>query len=395
MTIIEGIAPTPRYRYREEPPSAIEVPLAELLSRLPRAFVTDRDPGTASVSLPCGELFSGSIPRLPAGRLHELAPDHVRLPEGEDPSALVPLDAGWLALRYRPVTVREAVAPDPVAVPAEPVAKTGKPSVEKSAENQAEKTNDDLPVTQAPATAPEPVAKEVSKPSPESSSKALSPADDVPVSEMPAVPAVPPHARRRLLDSLPIFRRHRPEPAVTTLPPAPPAPELFPELAPVTMTAAPGAVAALPEMATLPPEALASQAALQALFMTEETLTVQGVVSRAATLPGLRACVLARGDMVLCTSDSPAGSELRTLSGQAMTLLTGIRASSVGMGLGTVPAVTLHADGGALSILQEGDLCLLVMHSGRGFLPGVRERLQELIHHLPGTLALPPVSGRD
>jgi len=154
-------------------------------------------------------------------------------------------------------------------------------------------------------------------------------------------------------------------------------------------------VSALPAMATLPPEALASQAALQALFMTEETLTVQGVVSRAAALPGLRACVLARGDMVLCTSDSPAGSELRTLSGQAMTLLTGIRASSVGMGLGTVPAVTLHADGGALSILQEGDLCLLVMHAGRGFLPGVRERLQELIHHLPGTLALPPVSGRD
>ena len=394
MTITEGIAPTPRYRYREEPPSAIEVPLAELLSRLPRAFVTDRDPGTASVSLPCGELFSGSTPRLPAERLRSLAPDHVRLPEGEDPSALVPLDAGWLALRYRPVTMREEVAPDPVAVPAEPMAKTGKPSVEKSAENQAEKAKDDLPVTQAPATAPEGVGNEVSKSSPEPSSKALSPASDEPVSEVPAAPAVP-HTRRRLLDSLPIFRRHRPERAVTTSPPAPPAPELFPELASVTMTAVPGAMTALPAMATLPPEALASQAALQSLFMTEETLTVQGVVSRAATLPGLRACVLARGDMVLCTSDSPAGSELRTLSGQAMTLLTGIRASSVGMGLGTVPAVTLHADGGALSILQDGDLCLLVMHAGRGFLPGVRERLQELIHHLPGTLAMPPVSGRD
>jgi hypothetical protein len=304
------------------------------------------------------------------------------------------LDAGWLALRYRPVTMREEVAPDPVAVPAEPMAKTGKPSVEKSAENQAEKAKDDLPVTQAPATAPEGVGNEVSESSPEPSSKALSPASDEPVSEVPAAPAVP-HTRRRLLDSLPIFRRHRPERAVTTSPPAPPAPELFPELASVTMTAVPGAMTALPAMATLPPEALASQAALQSLFMTEETLTVQGVVSRAATLPGLRACVLARGDMVLCTSDSPAGSELRTLSGQAMTLLTGIRASSVGMGLGTVPAVTLHADGGALSILQDGDLCLLVMHAGRGFLPGVRERLQELIHHLPGTLAMPPVSGRD
>lgn len=387
MTITEGIVPTPRYRYREEPPSVIEVPLAELLARLPRNFLADRDPGKASVSLPCGELFAGSIPRLPAERLRELAPDHVVLPEGEDPSAPVPLDAGWLALRYRTVTVREEVAPDPSVAPAEPLPKTGTPSAEKPTEKPAEKADDDVPATQAPAPVLEP------------SLKAISPLAEEPareeVSEMPAAPAVPPHTRRRLLDSLPIFRRHRPEPAVTTPPPAPPAPELFPELAPVTMSAVPGAVSALPAMATLPPEALASQAALQALFMTEESLTVQGVVSRAAALPGLRACVLARGDMVLCTSDSPAGSELRTLSGQAMTLLTGIRASSVGMGLGTVPAVTLHADGGALSILQEGDLCLLVMHAGRGFLPGVRERLQELIHHLPGTLALPPVSGRD
>lgn len=387
MTITEGIAPTPRYRYREEPPSVIEVPLAELLARLPRNFLADRDPGQASVSLPCGELFAGSIPRLSAGRLSELAPDHVVLPEGEDPSAPVPLDAGWLALRYRTVTVREEVAPEPSVAPAEPLLKTGTPSAEKPTEKPPEKANDDLPATQAQAPEPEPSLKSLPLRVEELVREG--------VSEVPSVPAVPPHARRRLLDSLPIFRRHRPEPTVTVPPVVPPAPELFPELAPVTKTAAAGVVAALPAMAALPPEALASQAALQALFMTEESLTVQGVVSRAAALPGLRACVLARGDMVLCTSDSPAGSELRTLSGQAMTLLTGIRASSVGMGLGTVPAVTLHADGGALSILQEGDLCLLVMHAGRGFLPGVRERLQELIHHLPGTLALPPASGRD
>ena len=388
MTITEGIAPTPRYRYREEPPSVIEVPLAELLARLPGNFLAGRDPGKASVALPCGELFAGSIPRLPAERLRELAPDHVVLPEGEDPSAPVPLDAGWLALRYRTVTVREEEAPDPAVAPAEPLPKTGTPSAEKPTEKPAEKADDDLPATQAQAPEPEPSLKAI-PPRAEDSAREE-------VSEMPAAPAVPPHARRRLLDSLPIFRRHRSEPTVTVPAPVSPlAPELFPELAPATMTAAAGAVSALPAMPTLPPEALASQAALQALFMTEESLTVQGVVSRAAALPGLRACVLARGDMVLCTSDSPAGYELRTLSGQAMTLLTGIRASSVGMGLGTVPAVTLHADGGALSILQEGNLCLLVMHAGRGFLPGVRERLQELIHHLPGTLALPPVSGRD
>jgi hypothetical protein len=139
-------------------------------------------------------------------------------------------------------------------------------------------------------------------------------------------------------------------------------------------------------------ESLIGQAALQAVFMTEDRLTLGDVVSRSAALPGLKACLLARGGAVLCTSDSSAGQELRTLSGQAMTLLSQIRSSSVSMGLGSIPSVTLHAEAGALSILQERDLCMIVLHSGRGFLPGVRERLREVLVHLPTALALPESS---
>jgi predicted regulator of Ras-like GTPase activity (Roadblock/LC7/MglB family) len=131
-----------------------------------------------------------------------------------------------------------------------------------------------------------------------------------------------------------------------------------------------------------PQDRLADPSALQALFMTEEKLTLERVISKAGELPGLKACVLAHGDRVLCTSNASTGIDLRTLSGQAMTMLAQIRESSAGMGLGAVPAVTLHAEQGALSFLHNGELCLLVLHADRGFIPGVRERLQEMMGHL-------------
>jgi predicted regulator of Ras-like GTPase activity (Roadblock/LC7/MglB family) len=96
---------------------------------------------------------------------------------------------------------------------------------------------------------------------------------------------------------------------------------------------------------------------------------------------------------VICASKAPADTDLQTLSGQAMTMLSQIRDSSEKMGLGSVPAVTLHADRGVVSFLHRGELCLLVLHADRGFVPGVRERLQEMLGHLSEARpALPPTS---
>jgi predicted regulator of Ras-like GTPase activity (Roadblock/LC7/MglB family) len=138
-----------------------------------------------------------------------------------------------------------------------------------------------------------------------------------------------------------------------------------------------------------PEEQIEDPSALQELFMTEEKLTLDRVIGLAGQLPGIRACVLAYGDQVVCASYPTTGLDLQTLSGQAMTMLSQIREASDKMGLGAVPAVTLHAEQGALSFVHKGELCLLVMHADRGFVPGVRERLQEILGHLSNAKALP------
>jgi predicted regulator of Ras-like GTPase activity (Roadblock/LC7/MglB family) len=129
--------------------------------------------------------------------------------------------------------------------------------------------------------------------------------------------------------------------------------------------------------------------------MTEEKLTLESVISKAGQLPGLNACVLAHGDQVLCTSNATPGVDLRSLSTQAMTMLAQIRETSANMGIGAVPAVTLHAEQGALSFLHKGELCLLVLHGDRGFVPGVRERLQQILGHLADAKPALPSPGSE
>jgi len=158
---------------------------------------------------------------------------------------------------------------------------------------------------------------------------------------------------------------------------------------PTVLLASSTAALTLERLGKLDPQAqLRDTEALQSLFMTEENLTLERVIALAGELPGLRACVLAHGDQVVCASHTPAGIDLQTLSGQAMTMLSQIRESSSQMGLGTVPAITLHGDQGVLSFIHHGELCLLVLHADRGFVPGVRERLQEMVGHLSSARTL-------
>jgi predicted regulator of Ras-like GTPase activity (Roadblock/LC7/MglB family) len=190
--------------------------------------------------------------------------------------------------------------------------------------------------------------------------------------------------RHGIFASLPIFRRRTPEEL--------PATAERPALESRVAEGIPSMPLALEPLWKLSPhDQMADPSALQALFMTEEKLTLDRVMTLAGDLPGLRACVLAHGEKVICTSKTPAGIDLQTLSGQAMTMLSQIRDSSANLGLGAVPAVTLHAEQGALSFLHNGELCLLVLHTDRGFVPGVRERLLEMLTHLSSAKALPSV----
>ena len=390
--------PTPLYLYREEAPEVISVPAAELIERLPDELrMESGGPATSGrlIDLPCSEILRGNVPRITLGRLGELASGLVRVPEGRDPSELINLPPGWIALHYRMVTRREELLLEPVReeVPA---------GIETSEPKEAVAPKAEVPLVEA-----EPVSPTVATPSNASKESEIVTIVAEETKEDIDEPAAPPKEqstvpKKGFFASMPIFRRAEiaekppvPVPAPTPLDPSGP-PDSF---KPVQHPSDPGPsnelVPASPALERLwkldPQDELADASALQALFMTDEKLTLERVVSKAGELPGLDACVLAHGDRVICASKAPAGTDLQTLSGQAMTMLAQIRDSSEKMGLGAVPAVTLHADRGVVSFLHRGELCLLVLHADRGFVPGVRERLQEMLDHLSETRpALPP-----
>lgn len=403
-----------RYRYYEEAPGTVTLPAGELLARLPGELSRGGEHGDSTIEIPCGDLLTGNTPRIALSRLLELVPDLVQIPEGRDPAEKIALPPGWIALHFKLVTRREELPPE--EVPAAPaLAKT--PSEEKTtsevteaAEKKEAKEEPKAQTKEAEPVAPKPIAEAVLvEPVPTPVSESAKPKEVLP---SPASEAADrPKPRRGLFASLPIFRRRVPveTPALEVIQVVPGSektegeiqttPKTKPEAKkddPVVMEesketasiipAAPqtsGTSLALEPLWKLDPQdQLADPTALQALFMTEEKLTLEHVISKAGELPGLKACVLAHGDKVLCTSNTAAGIDLKTLSGQAMTMLGQIRESSASMGLGAVPAVTLHAEQGALSFLHNGELCMLVLHADRGFVPGVRERLQEMLGHL-------------
>jgi len=380
----------PRYRYYDEAPVTVTLPAVELMARLPGEFSRGGSPGDRSIEIPCGDLLVGNTPRIALSRLQELAPDLVQIPEGRDPAEKITLPPGWVALYFKMVTRREELPPEVVArtAPDEDAPEIPKkPDETASTVKIVEKADTSLPVpgsadaessqsTAIPAAAV--LAEAAPEPPPSSSS-------EKPCDALPPPPSKDGAGKRGLFGRLPIFRRNTPEEFPLEKPTATPRSGSGLAGKDASLKDDPAHPAALTLERLWKIDAqdqLADPAGLQALFMTEEKLTLEKVIGMAGELPGLRACVLAHGDQVVCASNTVAGVDLRTLSKQAMTMLGQIRESSAQMGLGAVPAVTLHAEQGVLSFLHKGELCLLVLHTDRGFVPGVRERLQEMLGHL-------------
>jgi len=371
---------TPRYRYREEAPEVISVPAGELVARLPEELRGEEFPEGCLIDLPCSEILQGNVPGISLGRLGELPSGLVRIPEGRDNAERIILPPGWIALHFRMVTRREEL-------PSEPEKEKTSALIEPLVIHEvAETATTASPNKEVAVLEVEPVAE---------AARGNEGVSITPV-EFKEEPKEEPLAatKKGFFSSLPIFRRT----SVSEKPPAPaPAspdhsePVKLPSAFPANKELVPVAPALERLWKMDPHDELADGSSLQALFMTDEKLTLERVVSKAGELPGLDACVLAHGDRVICASKAPADTDLQTLSGQAMTMLSQIRDSSEKMGLGAVPAVTLHADRGVVSFLHRGELCLLVLHSDRGFVPGVRERLQEMLGYLSEARpALPP-----
>jgi hypothetical protein len=206
--------------------------------------------------------------------------------------------------------------------------------------------------------------------------KILAPPDEPEIEQLPepveaATETESEHPPRRLaeiISNLPTFQRVT-ETTFLTLKPLKPEPQ--------------------PSNAAVESE-LPDQHALQALFMTDENLSTGRVVELCGGLPGIQSCVLTSENQVVASHNIPDGLDIVSLSSNAAAMLRAMHDASAGMGIGEIPAVTLHTSKGPLSIFQKEHLAMLVFHGDRGFVPGVREKMTSALTELTrAPLALP------
>ncbi len=281
--------------------------------------------------------------------------------------------------KFEPTLPHEAPSPigAPAFAPAEPVAAIPEPPVSR------------------PSNVPIPTVLRALEP------LVGPPRPSTPVPLPPAVPAsfIPPPPAPAA-----------PEPAIIEPElPETPAPRIGPDVLDPGMSEAPVPVPAAPEpkepepavlVRTGPrpgddvhdPTAPSNQDELQALFLTEEFLSVDRVLELCGGFPGVNACVLAHGAAVVGAHNVPESFDLVSLSAHAVEMLNGMRQSAAKMGIGAVPAVTIHSEKGPITFFHESDFSLFVFHKDRMFVPGVREKLEQVVGALASSKLPRPVT---
>ena len=124
----------------------------------------------------------------------------------------------------------------------------------------------------------------------------------------------------------------------------------------------------------LAPRTTPDFAALQKLFMTDAALDLAGVASLAATLPGVRACVISGA-----AGNATVGDFSHGVSAEEVRLASANLAQRAGPSM-----ETLNCGGSDVAIFLHGETCVAVILTSAGFVPGVRERLARTAELLAG-----------
>lgn len=322
--------------YRSAAPQTLRIRLADIADLLPQEYLLRPVQEHEVIDVQASHILAHIVPTLSLGLLAELVPDLI-----EPLAGAIRLPSHRIAKAYPLLETTES----------------------KPAEVDDFLTRHDIPSASAHL------------------GKILSPAlfDPPGEAEPPAAPMEsdsesPPRRLTEIIGNLPTFQRVT-ETTFLTLKPLAPAPA--------------------PAIATAEPE-IPDQHALQALFLTDENLSTGRVVELCGELPGIRSCVLTSGNQVVSSHNIPEGLDIVSLSSNAAAMLHAMHDASAGMGIGEIPAVTLHTAKGPLSIFQKDHLAMLVFHGDRGFIPGVREKMTAALAELAGApLALPSTKAAD
>ncbi len=439
----------PRYRYFSKPPTTVTVKLGDLIAQIPPEARTSLFDASRSLELPAENILQGPVPKIRLSQLALAAPEAF----AKTDDVLLRLPIARLAVSYKFVNSQELIEDKPLP-PLEPLISSEGSFIPEDFTPPIEDTPpDDFAPPIPEIVTPVPVAETLPPPTPfPPSFTPPAPASDPAKPQGKKVFSILPMFRRKEQPTAPGATVPTPPPAPapvearprveipkprTILPPItarvaeaainpPPAPVFTPEplvetpqpeaeippFAPIEEAPLPPAAeietpAAEPE-APAPSEAvwvetehlhksepnpsaeIPDQDGLQSVFMTEEYLSLERVIELSGGLPGIKSCVLSQGRAILGTHNAPDNIDLVSLSANAVEMLQAMRQSAARMGVGAVPAVTIHSDKGPITFFHQEDLCLLVMHKDRGFVPGVREKLQQVVRELSrANLTLP------
>ncbi len=123
-------------------------------------------------------------------------------------------------------------------------------------------------------------------------------------------------------------------------------------------------------------------AELQSLFMTDETLDAKKVVRLVSKLPGITACTIMFSDGLTLAGNFPKELDGEGFSAMSPQFYRRAVAFTTELSLGQMQTYSIYTDRSVLSFFMQEDICLSVMQTGRGFLPGVREKLMSVTTEL-------------
>ena len=115
---------------------------------------------------------------------------------------------------------------------------------------------------------------------------------------------------------------------------------------------------------------------LQELFLTDDFLDAGQVAQLLRAFPKVRAALIMLDDGTVLGGDLPENYRASAAL-PAPALMRAVREFGTAVSSAEVSAVTLLADS-PISIFLEGRVCMLVVHEGRGLLPGMRDRFSQI-----------------
>ncbi len=326
----------------------VPLPLQEILLNLPpsalsiRADQVTENPGAAYLT-PFSQKAQEDAERLGTG-------------ENGNLSVVVEMPSPSLAEAATPAS--QTTAPPSATAPAAEVPEAPTAAAEIPSEAEAQRA----PVPEMPVlTAPVESAAAEALPEP---TAATVPADiEQPVS-MPA----PPEAQ---------VPAGIPMPPLDLAPASAATPPAIPEETPAVQAVAPAPAPALPAARPLPKDSV-----LQAMFMTDDDLDAKTIVKLVCQLPGLDGCTVMFGDGLRLAGNFPENGQVEGFSAMSPPFFKRAINFASEAKLGALRACTIYTETGLLSFFMHDDICVSVRHAGRGFLPGVREKLEVITREL-------------